>query len=120
MYDKTCDEFLKDLCPRVRPLIAQIMACECGCELLDLFQTRPHTMLELADVIYHVNLPRETVVSTLELLQALRVIERREILDTTFYRLTHDTEILAALEQYWTWRQVWQGRWQEVRDALKI
>ncbi|MDL1894710.1 hypothetical protein FBQ82_00410 [Anaerolineae bacterium CFX7] len=120
MYDKTRDEFLNDLCPRVRPLIAQIIECECGCELLDVFQTRPRTMLELADVTYHVKLSQTDVVPTLELFQALAVIERREILDTTFYRLTQDAEIIAALEQFWTWRQVWHANIQEVRSALKI
>lgn len=120
MYDKTREEFLNDLCPRVRPLVAQIMECGCGCELLDFFQTRRHTMLELADVIYYAKLPAENVVSTLELLQVLAVIQRREVLDTAFYRLTEDAEILAALEEYWMWRQVWQVRWQEVRGALKI
>lgn len=120
MYDKTRDEFLNDLCPRVRPLIAQIMECECGSELLDIFHTRPHTALELADVIYYAKLPAENVISTLELFQWLAVIERREVLDTTFYRLTQDIAVIAALEQYATWRQVWQGRWQEVRSALKI
>ncbi|MCC7165613.1 MAG: hypothetical protein IT331_24160 [Anaerolineae bacterium] len=120
MHNKTRDEFLSDLCPRVRPLIAQIMQCGSGCELLDFFHTRPHTMLELADVVYYAKLPVENVVSTLELFQMLAVIERREILDTAFYRLTEDVEIIAALEQYWTWRQVWQGRWQDVRTALKI
>ncbi len=120
MYDKTRDEFLNDLCLRVRPLIAQIMHCECGCELLDVFQTRPRTMLELEDVIYYAKLPSENVATTLELFQMLAVVERREILDTTFYRLTQDAEIIAALEQYATWRQVWYANMQEVRSALKI
>lgn len=120
MYDKTRDEFLNDLCPRVRPIIAQIMECECGCELLELFRTRPRTLLELADVIYHAKLSSEDVSRALEQLHTLAIIERREVLDTKFYCLTQEAEIIAALEQYWTWRQVWQARLQEVRGALKI
>lgn len=116
----TAEDFLDDLCPRVRPLIEHILNCGCGCEALDLFQNRPHTWNETADIAYFLQLPTERVVRTLDLLSELKVIECRDVLGTTFYRLTEDSEILDRLDQYSTWREVWRSQWQEMQNALKL
>ncbi|MBI4674535.1 MAG: hypothetical protein HY741_23055 [Chloroflexi bacterium] len=114
------EDFLDDLCPRVRPLVAHILSCGCGCAALDLFQNRPRTWNETADIAYHLQQPTEEVIQDLNLLADLGVIDRRDSLGMTFYRLTEDKEILQALDQYWTSREVWRARWQETRVALEL
>lgn len=119
MNATTLEEFLDDLCPHVRPVIASIMECEGGCRALDLLYSRPRTWLETADLAYHLQQPLEQVIPTLEQLVYFRVLSRRAIFGMAFYRLTEDEEILQALDQYWTWREVWRARWQETQVALK-
>lgn len=120
MKGLTRQEFLEDLCPRVRPIIASIMECECGCEMLDLLSSRPHTWMETADIAYHMRLPAEQIVATLERLQNYMVVNRRDIFGMVFYHLTENEEILEALDQYLTWRGVWRARWQQTQNALRL
>lgn len=116
----TREEFLNDLCPNVRPTIASIMECECGCEALDLLYKRPRTWTETADIAYHLRQPVEQVAATLERLDYYLVLNRRDIFGMAFYRLTEDLGILHALNQYFIWREVWRSRWQQTQDALKL
>ena len=120
MDDVTREEFLSDLCPRVRPLIVQLMDCECGCEALDFFRTRPRTWLETADIAYHLSQSGQDVAVALGALTQIGVVERQEILYTAFFSLTRDAEILDALDQYWVWRDTWNTRWHRVRETLKF
>lgn len=120
MSDKTQDEFLNDLCPRIRSTIVHIMNCDCGCEALDLFQKRPRTWNETADIAYLLKRSAQEIVPTLNHLLAFKVIQQREISGTPFYRLTENTEILEGLDQYWTWRDVWRSRWQEIQSSLRL
>lgn len=120
MHDKTRDEFLNDLCPHIRPIIIQIMTCDCGCEALDLFQKRPRTWNESADIAYLLKRSVQEVIPTLHHLLDLNVIQYREIFGTPYYRLTEDTEVLEALDQYWTWRGVWRSGWQQMQSSLKL
>lgn len=120
MYDKTQEEFLKDLCPRVRAIIEHIMDCSCGCEALDLFQKRPRSWNECKDIAFYLKRPTEDVASTLNLLHDLGAIQSREIFEMTFYHLTDDSEILEALDQYWTWRELWRSRWRQMQSSLKL
>ena len=116
----TREEFLDDLCPRVRPIIAAIMECECGCEALDVLYSRPRTWTETADLAYHLRQPVEQVVPTLERFLSVGVLSRRDLFGMVFYRLTEDQEMRQALDQYWTWREVWRRHWQETQNALKL
>lgn len=116
----TREEFLEDLCPSVRPIIASIMECEGGCEALDLLYKRPRTWLETADIAYHLGHPVDQTAATLERLYYFMVLKRRNIFGIAFYHLTENQQILEALDQYWTWREVWRSRWQQTQDALKL
>lgn len=39
----THEEFLNNLCPRIRLVVANLMECDYGCALLDFFRQRPLT-----------------------------------------------------------------------------
>lgn len=116
----TREEFLQDLCPSMRPIIASVMECDCGCEALDLLYKRPRAWLETADIAYHLGQPVDKTAATLERLHYFLVLNRREIFGIAFYHMTDNQEILKALDQYWTWREVWRSRWQETQSALKF
>lgn len=116
----TREEFLEDLCPGVRPIIAAVMECECGCEALDLLYNRPRTWLETTDIAYHLGQPVDKTIATLERLHYFLVLNRRDIFGIAFFHLTENQEILQALDQYWTWREVWRSRWQQTQDTLKL
>lgn len=120
MDNATREEFLSDLCPRVRPLIVQLMDCACGCEALDFFRTRSHTRLEVADIAYHMSQTEMEVAVALRALTQIGVVERQEIFDTAFYSLTRNAEVLEALDQYWLWRDEWNARWRRVKGTLKF
>lgn len=120
MQALTCEEFLNDLCPNVRPIIAAVMECKCGCEALNVLYNRPRTWTETADIAYHLRQPVEVVAATLEQLNYFMVLSRRDIFGMEFYRLTENKDILHALDQYWTWREVWRSRWQETQNVLKL
>lgn len=120
MYENARNEFLEGLCPQVRPLIAAVMECECGCEALDLLYSRQRTWMETADIAYHMRQPVEQIVTVLERLHYFLVLDRRDIFGMVFYHLTKNQEILQALDQYWTCRELWRSRWQETQDALKL
>lgn len=120
MDEVTRQQFLDELCPQIRPLIARLMDCACGCEILELFRRRPLTSLQASDIAYHLRLPQPQVIEGLSLLVDAGVIECRGILDFTFYGLTHDSEIQRALEQFWVWRDHWRTRLERVRSGLQL
>ena len=60
------------------------------------------------------------VVPTLERFLHVGVLNRRGIFGMVFYRLTEDPAMREALDQYWTWREVWRSHWQETQHALKL
>ena len=114
-------QFLDELCPRLRPLIACVMNCECGCEALDFFRHRPLTWLEASDIAYHLRQPYDQVVAALNQLTALGILERFTVLGSwTFYGLTQSAEILNALEQFWAWRDDWHMRMEQVKHELQL
>jgi len=113
-------EFLNDLCPQVRPLIADLMNCDCGCEILEFFRRRPLTSLQASDIAYHVRQSQAQVAETLNLLVGAKVIEPQKVLDFTFYGLTHDLEIQRALEQFWVWRDHWHTHLSRIYEGLQF
>ena len=114
-------EFLNDLCPRLQPLAACVMDCECGSEVVEFFRRRSRTWLEASDIIYHLRQPNDQVTAALNQLTALGILERFTVLNSwTFYGLTQSAEILNALEQFWAWRDDWHTRMERVKHELQL
>ncbi len=120
MEEKTREEFLNDLCPRIRMVVADLMEYNCGCALLDFFRQRPLTWLTASDLAYHLRQPHPQVVAALDQMVKTRFVERRSILNATFYSLTRNENLLNVLEQFWIWRDDWQNRVESVREALQL
>ena len=121
MQDQPQHEFLNELCPHLRPMIAHVAGCECGIQALDFFRRRPHAWLQMGDIAYHLNLSRKQTAALLRVLIEERILERICVLDTwTFYGLSQRPESLAALDQFWAWRDDWHARIQHVRAALEL
>lgn len=112
--------FLHDLCPNIRPLVGEILACPCGCELLEFFRDRPTTWLEVEDIAFYVRQSSSSVLLGLSRLHELGLIERHDVHGMTLYALTEAAQHTAALEQFWIWRDVLRAQWQETRDALEL
>jgi DNA-binding IclR family transcriptional regulator len=121
MHDKTQQEFLNELCPHLRPLIARVLECECGCQTLDFFRRRPLAWLEASDIAYHLHRPPNETTEILKRLTEAGVLERFTVLDSrTFYGLSQRHEILQALDQFWAWRDHWDAQLEQVKDALQL
>ena len=119
MAPRTLDEFLNELCPRARPLIAQIVERESECEVLDFFRRRPRTWLEVDDIAYHLRRPHAQVNEMLCWLANAEIVQCRTISSLTFYGLTCDLECLGALEQFWAWREDWHSHLEWVKHNLR-
>ncbi len=120
MDEKTRQEFLGELCPRLRPLALRMMECPCGCEALDFFRYRTRVWLETADIAHYLHQPIDRVIAALNLLTEVGILERRDIFGVAFYGLTHNEEILNALEQFWTWRDDWLAHLERVKGTLQL
>jgi len=120
MDESVRQEFLDELCPQIRPLVARLMDCSCGCEILEFFRRRPLTSLEASDIAYHLRQPQSQIIEALSWLVCTGVIECQKIRDFTFYGLTHDIEIQRALEQFWVWRDHWHARLEGIRNRLQL
>ncbi len=114
-------KFLDELCPRLRPLIACVMDCACGSQVIEFYRRRSRTWLEASDIAYHLRKPNDQVAAALYRLTALGILERFTVLGSwTFYGLTQKPEILNALEQFWTWRDDWRMRVEQVKNELQL
>lgn len=120
MDTQTLTEFLNELCPRLRPLIARVMDCPCGCETLDLLRLRQRAWLTASDIAYHVNAPIEQVQAALELFVSASVVERHDVMQWTFYSITRDERMQRALEQFWLQRDDWRDRMMRVQETLRF
>jgi predicted transcriptional regulator len=121
MNGSTRQEFLNELCPHLRPLIAQVLDCECACELLDFFRQRPITWLQASDIAYHLRRSESQAIDALDRLIDARLIERKAVLDSwTFYRLGYETEASQALEQFWLLRDDHLARLERAKEELKL
>ncbi|MCL4394267.1 MAG: hypothetical protein M1482_05595 [Chloroflexi bacterium] len=121
MNDSTRQEFLNELCPRLRPLIARVLDCECACEVLDFFRQRSLTWLQASDIAYHLRRSESQAIDALDQLTDARLIERKAVLNSwTFYRLAHETELSQALEQFWLLRDDHLARLERAKDELKL
>ncbi len=116
----TRQEFLNDLCPRIRPLIACTMDCPCGCETLDLLRVRSNTWLTASDIAYHVSAPIEHVQAALDLFVRTGFVERLEAVGWTFYAIARDGKTPIALEQFWLQRDDWRDRVTRVQATLRL
>lgn len=113
---RTLEAFLNELCPRVRPLIAQAVKNEFDCEVLDFFQRRANTSFEVYDIGYHLRRLPEQLDQPLRSLVVSGLLRCRVIFGLTFYSLTDDPEMLQALEKFWDWREAWRA----YLDQLKL
>ncbi len=120
MNDLTLQEFLAELCPRLRPVVARVMDCRYGCEILDFFRHRRLVWLEAADIANYVSAPLDQVGGAVDQLARLGLLEHRDVLGNAYYGLTHDAEILNHLEQFWTWRDDWSEHWQRAKGELRL
>ena len=121
MNESTRQELLSELCPRLRPLIARVMECECGCEVLDFFRQRPLAWLEAPDIAYHLRQSQAQVIEALNQLTEAGILERFTVLSRwTFYGLARNAGILQALEQFWSWRDDYSTRLERAEGALKL
>ena len=120
MDEKTRQEFLNVLCPRIRPIAARVMDCACGCEALDLFRYRTRVWLEIADIAHYLKQPLDHVVGALDLLTEIGILERRDIFGMAFYGMTRNQQVLNALEQFWAWRDEWHVQLERVRGTLRL
>lgn len=121
MQDKMQLDFLNELCPNVRPLIAQVLECECGCQALDFFRRRPRAWLGASDIAYHLGQPLDRTMTILNRLTEAGILEGFTVRNTwTFYGLSQRTEVLRALDQFWAWRDDRLAQIEQVRDALQL
>ena len=120
MKNDTRQLFLADLCPQLRSLMGCLMDCECSCEVVDFFRNRALSRVQAQDIAGQVQRPLEQTVYALNRLVELGVMERHETLDWTFYSLTADAQILAALEQFWLVRDAWRLELKQVAVALHL
>ncbi len=120
MDEKTRQDFLDELCPRLRPIVRRVMDCACGCEALDFFRYRTRVWLETADIAHYLRQPVDQVVAALNLLTAIGILERRDIFGIAFYTMTQDEEILNALDQFWAVRDDWYAHLEQVKGTLRL
>ncbi len=121
MQDLTQQEFLNELCPRLRPLIARVLECDCTCQTLDFFRRRPLAWLESSDIAYHLHRPEDETIELLKQLTEAGLLDRFTVLNSqTFYGLAPRSDILKALDQFWVWRDHWNAQLERVRDALQL
>jgi hypothetical protein len=121
MQDPTRQEFLSELCPRLRPLFAHILECGCACQVLDLFRRRPLAWLEASDIAYHLRHPQGETTEILKQLTEAGLLDHFTVLNSrTFYGLPPRSYILGALDQFWTWRDHWNTQLERVKDALQL
>lgn len=120
MYQGTLQDFLDEFCPRLRPMIARLLACECACNALELFRTRPRVWLEASDIAYYLGQPLEKTLQTLDQLLEMRIVERHLILDYTFYGLTRDQAVLDLIEPLWLLRDEWRLHLARLTRELKL
>ena len=121
MPNKTQQEFLNELCPQLRPLIARVLECDCGCQALDFFRRRPRVWLEVTDIAYHLRQPHPRTMATLNRLTEAGILECFTVLNTwTFYGLSQRHEILQALDPFWVWRDHWNAHVEQIKDALQL
>lgn len=121
MQDPSQQELLNELCPRLRPLIAHVLECDCACQTLDFFRRRPLTWLEASDIAYHLHRPQEETVAILKQLTETGLLDRFTVLNSrTFYGLPERRDILKALDLFWEWRDHWNAQLEQVKDALQL
>ena len=115
---RTLDELSNALSPRARALITQIMQRDCACQLLDLFHQRPRTWLQVEDIAYYLRCPLTQTDQVLSWLADTQVVQSHSVSGLTFYSLTEDSELVGALEQFWSWRENWFSHLDRVRQNL--
>ncbi len=120
MDDKTRQEFLDELCPRLRPMALRVMECTCGCEAIDFFRYRTRAWLEAADIAHYLQQPVDQVAAALNLLTVIGILEQRDIFGTVFYAMTQDEEILNVLDQFWAVRDDWFVQLERVIGTLRL
>jgi hypothetical protein len=120
MDEETREEFLNDLCPRIRPLVANLMDCDCGGAVLDFFRQRSHGWLQATDIAYHLRRPNGLVIAALNRIAETGIVERHRVLNMIFYGLTEDENLKRAIEQFWICRDDWQSRVGVIRDRLQL
>jgi hypothetical protein len=113
-------EFLREPCPGLRPLIVRVLDCKCGCHVLDFFRRRPLTWLEASDIAYHLRQPDDEVVTALNHLANIGIVQRLIVLGYSFCGLTRDADALEAIEQFWVWRDIRHAHLERVSDALRL
>jgi len=120
MDAQTLTDFLNELCPRLRPMIARVMDCSYGCETLDLLRLRQRTWLTASDIAFHVNAPIAIVQEALALFVSTGIVERHDVMQWSFYAITHDQRMRIALEQFWLQRDGWRDRVAQVQETLRL
>lgn len=121
MQDLTQQEFLNELCPRLRPLIAHVLECDRACQVLDFFRRRPLAWLEASDIAYHLHHPQDETTEILKQLTEAGLLDRFTVLNSrTFYGLPQRGDILQALDQFWGWRDHWKAQLEQVKDVLQL
>ena len=102
-------------------MIARVAECECGIQALDFFRRRPRAWLQASDIAYHLDLPRKQTLALLRVLTEEGILESIRVLNAwTFYGLSQRAESLAALDQFWAWRDDWHARVEQVKTALQL
>ena len=120
MKNDTRQLFLADLCPHLRSQIGCLMDCECSCEVVDFFRNRALCRIQAQDIAGQLQRPFEQTVYALNRLVGLGVLERHVVLDWTFYSLAADTQILAALDQFWLVRDAWHLELKQAAEVLHL
>lgn len=121
MRDETQQDFVDELCPRLRPIISSILKSDGACQALDFFRRRPRTWLQASDLSYYIRQPLKRTQLMLELLTQAGILEQFTVLNQlVFYGLSQHSESVRALDQYWACRDDWHARLEQVEDALHL
>jgi hypothetical protein len=101
---------LEELEPRERELFAQVAVLDCGCPLLRFLHDRPHALMTIDDIAYHVIEPQAAIERSLGGMIELGLARREEVAGLTLFGITEDKEKRELMRGLCDWQDHWQAR----------
>jgi hypothetical protein len=112
------EDLLRDLPPDVAALTANLLSAPVERDLLTYLSSHRRVAMTAADLAGNVGHTEGEVVSALESLERLTLVNRQYVCDMTLYRLTGDETWLARLDQFLVWRVGWLARAHRVEQLV--
>lgn len=112
------EDLLRDLPPDVAALTANLLSAPVERDLLTYLSSHRRVAMTAADLAGNVGHTEGEVVSALESLERLTLVNRQYVCDMTLYRLTGDETWLTRLDQFVAWRVGWLARAHRVEQLV--